>query len=303
MLNTMMAQLIPFLPQELVWVFSKRYIAGIDVNDALQVSKELNDQGMKVTLDILGEFIFTMDEARKNTRAYMDLIQAMEGSDINGNLSLKPTMFGLLLDKEGCYRHLWEIVNKAVECNTFIRIDMEDSACTSMEIELFRRLKAEFPNHVGLVVQAYLKRTLRDLNNLMDLHTKESPLNFRLCKGIYTEPAAIAFQQYHAINTHYLEDLEFMFRNKIYTGIATHDAYLVKKSFDLIEQYKVPKHMVEFQMLYGVTPNLRQSILDKGYNMRVYVPFGHQWFGYSTRRLKENPTMVTHIVKSLFMKG
>ncbi len=302
MLNTMMAQLIPFLPQELVWIFSKRYIAGIDVDDALGVSKELNSQGMKVTLDILGEFIFTMDEARQNTRAYMELIQAMEGSGINGNLSLKPTMFGLLLDKEGCYRHLWEIVNKAVDCNTFIRIDMEDSACTSMEIELFRRLKAEFPSHVGLVVQAYLKRTLRDLNNLMDLHTEETPLNFRLCKGIYTEPASIAFQQYHVINAHYLKDLEFMFKNKIYAGVATHDASLIEKAFHLIEQYGVSKSMVEFQMLYGVTPKLRQSILDKGYDMRVYIPFGDQWFGYSTRRLKENPTMVTHIVKSLFMK-
>ena len=112
MLNTMMAQLIPFLPQELVWIFSKRYIAGIDVNDALGVSRKLNDQGMAVTLDILGEFIFTMDEARQNTRAYLELIQALDGSGINGNLSLKPTMFGLLLDKEGCYRHLWEIVSK-----------------------------------------------------------------------------------------------------------------------------------------------------------------------------------------------
>ncbi|MCP4117974.1 MAG: proline dehydrogenase [Desulfobacteraceae bacterium] len=303
MLNTMMAQLIPFLPQELVWIFSKRYIAGIDVNDALRVSKELNDQGMAVTLDILGEFIFTMDEAKRNTRDYLELLQALEGSAINGNLSLKPTMFGLLLDKEGCYSHLREIVSKAEECNTFIRIDMEDSGCTSMEIELFRRLKTAFPRHVGLVVQAYLKRTLNDLNNLMDLHTEETPLNFRLCKGIYTEPAAIAYQQYHTINAHYLEDLEFMFKNRIYAAVATHDACLVKKAFDLIGQYKVPKSMVEFQMLYGVTPKLRQSILDKGHNMRVYVPFGDQWFGYSTRRLKENPTMVTHIVKSLLMKG
>jgi len=303
MLNTIISRVIPLLPQDLVWIFSKRYIAGINVNDALEVSRDLNRQGIKVTLDILGEFIFTMEEAEKNTKAYIDLMEAGRESKINGNLSVKPTMFGLLLDKEGCYGHLRAIVQKASECNSFIRIDMEDSACTSMEIELFRRLKEEFPGHVGLVVQAYLKRTLQDLESLMDLHTEKSPLNFRLCKGIYVEPKTLAYKLYEEINAHYLEDLEFMFKNRIFAAVATHDEVLVKKAFELIERYRVPEGMVEFQMLYGVTPKLRQSILDKGYPMRVYVPFGKEWFGYSTRRLKENPAMVTHIVKSLIMRG
>jgi proline dehydrogenase len=303
MLNTAMARILPLLPERLVWIFSKRYIAGIDINDAFRESRKLNDQGAMVTLDLLGEFITTMDEAEKNTQAYLDLMDALHASKINGNLSVKPTMFGLLIDKERCFDHIRAIVQRAAGYKSFIRIDMEDSDCTSMEIDIFRRLKTEFPGHVGLVIQAYLKRTSDDMKGLMDLHTKEAPLNFRLCKGIYVEPASIAFKQYEEINTAYVENLEFMFKNKIYAAVATHDARLVDAAFDLIERYSVPEDMFEFQMLFGVTPRLRQSILDKNFPMRIYVPFGKDWFGYSTRRLKENPAMVQHIVKALFMRG
>ena len=152
-------------------------------------------------------------------------------------------------------------------------------------------------------MQAYLKRTLKDLENLMDLHSKEVPLNYRLCEGIYVEPAEIAYKKYHEINQHFLEDLEFMFSKGIYPGIATHDKPLVDGAYKLIEKYKVPKNMYEFQMLYGVTPELRKSIVDKGHTMRVYVPFGEQWFAYSTRRLKENPKMAWLIIKALFVRG
>lgn len=212
-------------------------------------------------------------------------------------------MFGLLLDKEVCYQHIREIVAKAASYNNFIRVDMEDSPCTDMEIELYRKLKAEFPKNVGLVVQAYLKRTLSDLENLMDIHSKEIPLNYRLCKGIYVEPAAIAYKKYEEINQHFLEDLEFMMKNGVYPGIATHDKPLVEGAYKLIEKYNVPKNMYEFQMLYGVTPELRKSIVSKGHTMRVYVPYGKQWFGYSTRRLKENPKMASLIIKALFFRG
>jgi proline dehydrogenase len=138
---------------------------------------------------------------------------------------------------------------------------------------------------------------------MLDLNTPETSLNYRLCKGIYVEPEAIAFKKYEEINEHYLDDLELMFRNKIYAGIATHDKPLVEGALKLIEKYNVPKNMYEFQMLYGVTPGLRESIVSAGHTMRVYVPFGKQWFGYSTRRLKENPKMASHIIKALFYKG
>ena len=179
---------------------------------------------------------------------------------------------------------------------------MEDSSCTSNEIIIFRRLKNEFPRRVGLVLQAYLHRTFKDIGDLMDLNQDGSPLNIRLCKGIYIESEAISFKDIQAIRDHYVEDLDFMLQNGIYVGIATHDKYLIEKAYKLIDQYQVPKNMFEFQMLFGVTPKLGRSIVENGHRMRIYVPFGIQWFNYSIRRLNENPNMVTHIIKALFIR-
>ncbi len=303
MINKMIAGMLPYMPKKLVWIFSKKYIAGETIEEAVKASQELNKQGIKVTIDVLGEFISNLDQAQDNKQEYLELIDIVEKNNIDGNYSLKPTSFGLLIDKEVCYSHIREIVVKAASYNNFVRVDMEDSPCTDMEIELYRKLKAEFPKNVGLVVQAYMKRTLNDLEKLMDIHSEEIPLNYRLCKGIYVEPAEIAYKNYHEINEHFLDDLEFMFKNGIYPGIATHDKPLVDGSYKLIEKYKVPKDRYEFQMLYGVTPELRKAIVDKGHTMRVYVPFGKDWFGYSTRRLKENPKMAMLIIKALFVRG
>jgi proline dehydrogenase len=299
----MIAAMLPYMPKKFIWIFSKRYIAGKKIEDAIKASKELNNQGIKVTIDLLGEFITRLDEAEKNKVEYLDIINTFVREKVDGNFSLKPTMFGLLIDKEVCYNNIREIIALAVSHNTFVRIDMEDSQCVDLEIELYRKLKAEFPKSVGLVVQAYLKRTLKDVQDLMDIHSREIPLNYRLCKGIYVEPAEIAYKKYEEINKHFLEDLEFMFQNGVYPGIATHDKPLVDGAYKLIEKYKVPKDMYEFQMLYGVTPELRKSIVEKGHKMRVYVPFGEQWFAYSTRRLKENPKMAMLIIKALFVRG
>jgi proline dehydrogenase len=207
-----------------------------------------------------------------------------------------------LIDTETCYRNIRQIVEKAAGYNNFIRIDMEDSPCTTREIELFRRLKKEFPKHVGLVLQAYMRRTLDDIKSMEGLHSAENPLNFRLCKGIYVEPEAIAFKKYQEVNDHYLVDLDYILSKGMYPGIATHDKPLVTGAYQLISKYNLPKTAYEFQMLYGVTPELRKSIVDKGHTMRVYVPFGKDWFGYSTRRLKENPKMASHILKALFIR-
>lgn len=148
-----------------------------------------------------------------------------------------------------------------------------------------------------------MRRTLSDLEAMMDMHTPESPLNFRLCKGIYIEPEAIAYKGYQEVRDNYLLLLDFMFRNKIYVGIATHDKFLIEGAYRLIEKYRVPANLYEFQMLYGVTPELRASIIARNHLMRIYVPFGEKWFGYSTRRLKENPKMASHIIKALFIRG
>jgi len=303
MFNRFIAAILPWFPKKFIWLFSKSYISGETIDDAIRVSKEFKKNNIDITLDVLGEFITTLGEAEENKKEYLNLIDVTNKSGIDGNFSVKPTFFGLLIDREVCYKHIREIVAKAAAYNNFIRIDMEDSSCTDMEIELFRRLHKEFPANVGLVVQAYLKRTLDDIRNLSDLNSVKHPLNFRLCKGIYIESAEIAYKKYEEINRHFLEDLEYMFKNKIYVGIATHDKPLVEGAYRLIREYNVPKNMYEFQMLYGVTPNLRDSIVKDGHRMRIYVPFGTKWFGYSTRRLKENPKMASHIIKAIFYKG
>jgi proline dehydrogenase len=303
MFNKLIAALLPLLPKKFVWIFSRSYISGETLEDAIRISKELNSKKIKVTLDVLGEFIKTLDEAENNKKEYMNLIDVSYKNGVDGNFSLKPTSFGLLLDEEICYNHFREITAKAASYKGFIRIDMEDSPCTDAEIKLFRRLKAEFPENVGLVIQAYLKRTMKDIENMIDLNNEAIPVSFRLCKGIYVEPEAIAYKKYEEINEHYLENLDYMLKNKIYVGIATHDKFLINGAYKLIEKYNVPKNMYEFQMLYGVTPNLRESVVNEGHTMRVYVPFGKQWFGYSTRRLKENPKMASHIIKAIFYKG
>ena len=303
MLNKLIANILPHMPKKLVWLFSKRYIAGETIEEGLLASKLLNEKGIEITIDLLGEFIETIDEAKDNKNQYLEIVTRFTSEKVKGNFSLKPTMFGLLIDKEVCYNYIREIVALATEKNSFVRIDMEDSQCVDMEIDMFRRLKLEFPVNVGLVFQAYMRRTLSDLETLNKINTKENPLSFRLCKGIYIEPENIAFQEFGQVQQNFLNALEYMFKNKMYVGIATHDKFLVKESYKLIEKYNVPKSMYEFQMLYGVTPDLRKSIIKKEHLMRVYVPYGEHWFGYSTRRLKENPKMATEIIKALFVRG
>ncbi|GAB6905729.1 Proline dehydrogenase [Desulfosarcina cetonica] len=303
MLNRFIAATLPHLPERLVWFFSRNYIAGETIDAAMAVCRTLNAEGAKTTIDILGEFIQDIRAAEKNRDAYLALIDASQASGIDGNYSVKPTMFGLLIDTEACYRHIRDIVVKAAGYANFIRIDMEDSACVDLEIDLFRRLHAEFPHHVGLVFQAYLRRTHDDLKALVELQTPQTPLNFRLCKGIYAEPPRVAFQSHDEINAHYLEDLAFMFQRGIYPGIATHDKALVDGALDLIARHRVPSNRYEFQMLYGVTPELRRRIIADGHTLRVYVPYGRHWFGYATRRLKENPKLVNSIIKSILIGG
>lgn len=303
MLNKLIANILPYMPKKLVWVFSKRYIAGETIEEGLLASKLLNEKNIEITIDLLGEFIQTIDEAEENKNHYIEIVTRFTSEKIKGNFSLKPTMFGLLIDKEMCYKYIREIVALATKKNSFVRIDMEDSQCVDDELDIFRKLKLEFPQNVGLVLQAYLRRTQSDLEKLNDLNSDDYPISFRLCKGIYVEPENISFKDFKEVQQNFLNDLEFMFKNKMYVGIATHDKFLVENSYKLIEKYNVPKTKYEFQMLYGVTPELRKSIVDNGHLMRVYVPYGKQWFKYSTRRLKENPKMATEIIKALFIRG
>ncbi len=303
MLNKLLANILPYMPQKLIWIFANPYIAGETIEDGLKASRELNRQGIEVTVDLLGEFISTIEQAEENRNKYINIIERFTAEGIIGNFSVKPTMFGLLIDKDVCYTNIEAVVLKAVEKKTFIRIDMEDSQCVDSELEMYRKLQQKYPANVGLVIQAYLRRTKNDLVNMSSIHVNGNPLNFRLCKGIYVEPKHVAFKDFEEVREHYLDDLKYMLDHNMYVGIATHDKFLVDNAVSFIKENNIDKTKYEFQMLYGVTPELRSNIVKQGYKMRVYVPFGKDWFGYSTRRLKENPKMAMHIVKALFFRG
>lgn len=303
MLNKLIAKLVALLPESLVWIFSKRYIAGKQLSDAVKVIKTLNGGNINATIDVLGEYINKTSEAIEYKQNYLQAIDVIIENGLETTISVKPSMFGLLLDEEFCYVQLHELIAKANKAGLSVCMDMEDSSCTQIELKIFERLYKEFPQTVTLVLQAYLRRTLDDLKWLKAIMLPDYPINIRLCKGIYVEPEDIAFTKYKEINSNYHICAQYMFDNGFYSALATHDKRLIKALLETISNTLLPKERYEFQMLYGVRPKLRNKLLRQGHIMRVYVPFGTHWYGYSTRRLKENPRMVTHIIKALILQG
>lgn len=301
MLSKLILAILPKMPQSFVWLFSKKYIVGKTLDEALTTSKKLNNEGYRITIDLLGEFIKKRAEAEETTKTYLNILEALHTQNINGGVSVKPSFFGLLLDEQFCFENIRKVVAKAHEYGIFVRIDMEDSQCTESEIIMYEKLHTEFPNTVGLVLQAYLHRTFDDVERLeKSVHTEENPINIRLCKGIYIEDESISYKKYEEINQNYAKVLDKLLGINAFVGIATHDKKLVKVAYELIEKHAAPKEAYEFQMLYGVQPKLRRSILKNEHSLKVYLPYGQDWFGYSIRRLQENPNMVMHITKSIF---
>lgn len=285
---------MPLIPKPIVKIFSQRYIAGEKLNDAVEISRRLNKKGIMTTIDFLGEEIKTKEEALKVLNTYKEILKVIAEEKIDANISLKPTHLGLKLDKELAYNNIRELVIEAQKYNNFVRIDMEDSSCTDDTLEIFSRLKKEF-NNVGTVIQAYLRRTIKDVNNLIEIGA-----NLRLCKGIYIEPRKIAWKDKEIINKNFSHCLEKLFLNRCYVGVATHDEKLVWECLSLVDKYGLKKDEYEFQMLLGVDHELRDIIVSTGNRLRIYVPFGKDWYKYSVRRLKENPNIVSDIVKSIF---
>jgi proline dehydrogenase len=286
---------IPFVPKAIVRRTSARYIAGASLNDAERVVENLNQMGCSATLDVLGEHITKKEEAEYAVGEYTQALQRIHQGSLDSNISVKPTMLGLKLDLEFCYENIHELVGEAKRLGNFVRIDMEDSTCTTDTLEIYRRLKQEFDN-VGFVIQAYLRRSLQDIRAQLNSHSK---INVRLCKGIYIESRDIAYKDADIINSNYMQLLDELLRDRNYTGIATHDEKLVWAAYKLIDELKLNKSDFEFQMLLGVDEQLRQIILNDGFKLRVYVPYGMQWYEYSVRRLKENPKIAGYVVKKL----
>jgi len=292
--HDLLVKTVQIMPINLVWLFSKKYIAGKTLQSAVNLVKGLNAKGILATLDVLGESVKTREEAIEAKNKAMEVLDAIVKNKLNANLSIKPTQMGLAIDKELAYKQILELVKKASEINNFVRIDMEDSPYTDLTFEVYKKIYEEY-NNVGVVLQAYLKRTFNDTILLNKLGT-----NYRLCKGIYIEPSTIAYKDKQAIRDNYLKCLELMLKNGNYVGIATHDKYLIDKSYELIKSLNVPRDMFEFQMLLGVREDLRDKINKDGYKIRIYVPYGEDWYKYSIRRLQENPNIAGHIVKEFF---
>lgn len=294
-LNFLISKSIMHVPGSIVGLFAKSYIAGPELSDAVKVTKQLNKQGIMATIDILGEFIKTIDEAEYYRSRCIEILDTIKKENLDANLSLKPTQMGLNIDREVALKNITSIVKHGKNLNNFVRIDMEDVTCTDNTIDFFKNLRKNFQNHVGIVLQAYLRRTLSDIDSLSDGY-----MNFRLCKGIYNEKRIHAYKDPYIINQSFVYCLEKMFKHGAYVGIATHDEKLVFEAMKLIEKYKLNRDQYEFQMLLGVDEELRKIIVSSGHRLRVYVPFGKDWLPYSRRRLKENPNIARHALKQIF---
>jgi len=297
LLNNIVVKTLPLVPRTLVRKFANRYIAGDNINDAINVVKKLNDRGIMATIDFLGEDVINREDAIRAKEECLKILDNIDANKLKANESLKLTSLGLKIDYDFCLANLTDIVAHAESLKQFIRIDMEDSTCTTDTINIYREIRNKF-NNVGIVIQSYLRRSMNDVLELVKIRT-----NFRLCKGIYSEPEEIAFKSRTEIQENFVRLLRTMLENGCYVGIATHDEYLVEQAYSIISQLKLQKNQYEFQMLLGVREGLRDSILNDGHRLRVYVPYGTHWYEYSLRRFKENPEIAGYVVKNIFNSG
>ncbi len=299
MFNQIIVKMMPLVPKGIIHQVAKKYIAGDELSDAVRVSKELlSNGGAMTTVDVLGEFVTTKERALHEKEESSRVLDAIKENNLNTYLSVKPTSLGLGIDENFAFDNISFIIKKAAESNIFVRLDMENSPYTTKTLNLYKRLRAEGLNNVGVVIQAYLFRSENDIKDLLPYNP-----SIRLCKGIYRESPEIAYQAKEDVRNNYKKLLRLIIDNGLYIGIATHDDPLINDAREYIDKIKLKKEDYEFQMLLGVRDEKRKEILSQGHRLRVYVPFGKDWYGYSTRRLKENPKMAGMIFKAIFFKN
>jgi proline dehydrogenase len=289
-LDRAIVRMLPAVPRPVVHKLASRYIAGPTLDDACRVVKTLNGQGKLATIDVLGEEITRDEEARAIARAYRDVFETIDRQGLDSNVSVKPTALGLKLDYDLCRENLESVVREAARSGNFVRIDMEDSSTTDDTLRLYRDLREAGHENLGFVLQAYLRRTLDDIRALADLQP-----SVRICKGIYVEPSEIAYQGYEEVRANFIRALEALLDADCYVGIATHDEWLVSEGRRIVTRRGLEPDQYEFQMLLGVTERLGDELVRAGHRLRIYVPFGEQWYAYSLRRLQENPKIAGYI--------
>jgi proline dehydrogenase len=289
-LDRAIVRVLPAVPRPVVKRLSSRYIAGTTLAEASEVVRELNTQGKEATLDVLGEEVTLREEATGLRDSYRRALHTIDEDGLRSNVSVKLTALGLKLDVGLCRSNLIALVEEAAPFGNFVRIDMEDSSTTSETLALYRGLREEGHENLGVVLQSALKRTLADIEALADLKP-----NVRVCKGIYVEPSEIAYQDDEIVRLNFLDALEALFDLGSYVGIATHDDWLIGEALALVERRKLPEDAYEFQMLLGVRPERGDELVREGHRLRVYVPFGRRWYEYSVRRLQENPKLAGYV--------
>lgn len=292
--NRLIVGSMPLVPKFVVGRVASRYVAGESIEDALSTVKQLNGEGAMATVDLLGEEVERREKAQWAVDQYVKVFEAIRDRGLDSNVSIKLTMLGLKIDEAFCLDNVMQIAAAAKRCHNFVRIDMEDRTTTDATLRIYRQVHAEHGN-MGVVLQAYMRRTLRDIAEL----PAEKP-NVRICKGIYIEPRDTAWKGYETVRHAYLAALEKLLAAGVYTGIATHDEFLACGACALVDRYRVPRDRYEFQMLLGVDPELRRILIAQGHRLRVYVPFGADWYPYSIRRLRENPEIARHVVRAMF---
>jgi proline dehydrogenase len=290
LLDRAIVRLLPAVPKPVVRRISERYIAGTELEEACRVVADLNAAGKMATIDVLGEEIGKREEALEIAREYGDVFATIEREGLDSNVSVKLTGLGLKLGYDFCRENLASLVLGAAQRSNFVRIDMEDSSCTDDTLGIYRDLRGDGLDNVGIVLQAVLRRTFDDVRELAG-----PGLNVRLCKGIYVEPPEIAYQDFDEVRDSFVRSLDALLEAGAYVAIATHDEWLVSQALGLLEHYGRGRDDYEFQMLLGVREALGDRLVRDGHRLRIYVPFGRHWYSYSLRRLQENPKIAGYI--------
>jgi len=284
------ARMLPAVPKPVVRRLSGRYIAGEELGDALDAVRTLNAARKKATLDVLGEEVESREEALAILAEYERALAEIESEGLDANVSIKLTALGLKVDPSLCGESVRALVGVAGELGRFVRIDMEDSSTTTATLDLYRELRAEGHENVGIVLQAMLRRTMDDVQELLSLRP-----NVRVCKGIYLEPAEVAYQGYETVRFNFAEAVAALLDGGAKVAVATHDDWVISEALALIEERGLGFDRYEFQLLLGVREDLAEELAREGHTVRIYVPYGRQWYEYSLRRLQENPKIAGYV--------
>ena len=278
---------------------SSRFVAGMEIDDAVRAAQSLNNVGIAASLDALGENVFTADEAHHSAETYHRLLDAIQQKQLNANVSVKLTQMGMDLDPALAQSISSDLVDHAAHANSFVRLDMEGTPYTQATIDMTRAIHA-MPGHhgrVGTVMQAYLYRCEADIQTLL-----ADKIRIRLCKGAYKEPADLAFPKKEDVDANYVKLTKLLLTSGVFHGIATHDEAIIHQTRAFVAEHSIDKSSFEFQMLYGIRRDLQKSLVQEGFGMRVYIPFGAEWYPYFMRRLAERPANALFIAKNMLKK-